>query len=332
MSTTTPQYRLVIFDTIDEPHGAARPVCRVTGMHPTDAVQWLARARGPGPAAGGGRGSQAAGWPVEAGDRGRGLADRPVSGAEPAADGPSRRVPRRRVPDRGPAGRADALGALGPDRADLRRPDRGRGRVPQCLRPAMALDGRLRNPRPGPDEAAAGQPPRPGDPDSPRSGRRGDRSSAREPRIAFRVVENQMNYAYLGRPPEPVGRRQFPVFRRRPLRPGRRGLHHPLDPLAPGAPRSRRVRIPQLAGPARLREPPAALELVPPRSRRPGRLRPARDAAPSHEAATAATRMTTTTAAPASSITAADESDAMARAVSRRCSGDLSIPILAWSC
>ena len=60
-------------------------VCRVTGMHPTDAVQWLARAPGT--------------WPqpleepevrklldglYEAGDRGRGLADRPVSGAEPA--------------------------------------------------------------------------------------------------------------------------------------------------------------------------------------------------------------------------------------------------------
>ena len=73
------------------------------------------------PAAGGARGPRAAGRAVRAGDRGRGLADRPVSGAEPAADGPSGRLPGRGLPDRGAAGRADALGALGPDRADLRR-------------------------------------------------------------------------------------------------------------------------------------------------------------------------------------------------------------------
>jgi hypothetical protein len=46
MPTTSPQYRLVIFDTIAEPLELRELVCRVTGMHPTDAVQWLARAPG----------------------------------------------------------------------------------------------------------------------------------------------------------------------------------------------------------------------------------------------------------------------------------------------
>ncbi len=48
MSSTPPRYRLVIFQTIDEPQELRDLVCRVTGMHPTDAVQWLARAPGHG--------------------------------------------------------------------------------------------------------------------------------------------------------------------------------------------------------------------------------------------------------------------------------------------
>jgi hypothetical protein len=49
MSNTSPRYRLVIFETIDEPQELRDLVCRVTGMHPTDAVQWLARAPGTWP-------------------------------------------------------------------------------------------------------------------------------------------------------------------------------------------------------------------------------------------------------------------------------------------
>ena len=45
MSKTPPVYRLVIFDPIAEPTELRDLVCHVTGMHPTDAVQWLARAR-----------------------------------------------------------------------------------------------------------------------------------------------------------------------------------------------------------------------------------------------------------------------------------------------
>jgi hypothetical protein len=49
MSKRPSRYRLVIFDTIEDPQGIRELVCRVTGMHPTDAVQWLARAPGTWP-------------------------------------------------------------------------------------------------------------------------------------------------------------------------------------------------------------------------------------------------------------------------------------------
>ena len=46
MPTTPTRYRLVIFDAIENPQDVREIFCRVTGMHPTDAVQWLARAPG----------------------------------------------------------------------------------------------------------------------------------------------------------------------------------------------------------------------------------------------------------------------------------------------
>lgn len=49
MPKTPPAYRLVIFEPIAEPAELRDLVCRVTGMHPTDAVQWLARAPGTWP-------------------------------------------------------------------------------------------------------------------------------------------------------------------------------------------------------------------------------------------------------------------------------------------
>ncbi len=49
MPNTPSQYRLVIFDAIDQPAELRDMVCRATGMHPTDVVQWLARAPGTWP-------------------------------------------------------------------------------------------------------------------------------------------------------------------------------------------------------------------------------------------------------------------------------------------
>ena len=46
MSKTSPRYRLVIFEAIDDPQGLRDMICEATGMHPTDVVQWLARAPG----------------------------------------------------------------------------------------------------------------------------------------------------------------------------------------------------------------------------------------------------------------------------------------------
>src|SRR5438270_5138719 len=49
MPTTPARYRLVIFEAIEEPQEVRDLVCRVTGMHPADAVLWLARAPGTWP-------------------------------------------------------------------------------------------------------------------------------------------------------------------------------------------------------------------------------------------------------------------------------------------
>ncbi len=49
MPTKPAQYRLVIFEAIDEPQELRELFCRVADMHPTDVVQWLARAPGTWP-------------------------------------------------------------------------------------------------------------------------------------------------------------------------------------------------------------------------------------------------------------------------------------------
>ncbi len=49
MSTTPVRYRLVIFEAIAEPQPVRDLFCRVTGMHPTDAMLWLARMPGAWP-------------------------------------------------------------------------------------------------------------------------------------------------------------------------------------------------------------------------------------------------------------------------------------------
>jgi hypothetical protein len=49
MSSSAPQYRLVIFDGISDPQEIREGVCRATGLNATDAVQWLARAPGTWP-------------------------------------------------------------------------------------------------------------------------------------------------------------------------------------------------------------------------------------------------------------------------------------------
>ncbi|WZO99974.1 hypothetical protein EP7_001592 [Isosphaeraceae bacterium EP7] len=49
MAEASPRYRLVIFDEVDEPEGVRDLLCKVTGQHPTDAMQWVSRAPGTWP-------------------------------------------------------------------------------------------------------------------------------------------------------------------------------------------------------------------------------------------------------------------------------------------
>jgi hypothetical protein len=46
MAETEAQYRLVVFDEIDNPHPVRDLFASATGTHPTDAMQWVARAPG----------------------------------------------------------------------------------------------------------------------------------------------------------------------------------------------------------------------------------------------------------------------------------------------
>lgn len=41
-----PLYRLVVFEAVDDPAAVRDLFCKVTGLHPTDATQWVARAPG----------------------------------------------------------------------------------------------------------------------------------------------------------------------------------------------------------------------------------------------------------------------------------------------
>jgi hypothetical protein len=49
MAESAPQYRLVVFETIDEPHAVRDLFCRETGLHPTDAILGIARLPGTWP-------------------------------------------------------------------------------------------------------------------------------------------------------------------------------------------------------------------------------------------------------------------------------------------
>src|SRR3954468_4296574 len=56
MAGTIPQYRLVIFDEVDEPQAVRDLFCRVANLHPTDVMLWVTRAPGVWP------------WPMPEGD------------------------------------------------------------------------------------------------------------------------------------------------------------------------------------------------------------------------------------------------------------------------
>jgi hypothetical protein len=212
MSKTPAQYRLVIFEAIEEPQLLRDLVCRVTGMHPTDVVQWLARAPGT--------------WPQPLAEPAVRELLNGLYEAEIAAE----------------AWRTDQFPDLSPARSIHRA---------ACLNEGLRIEGLRAEPThwvswdrielvcagrvSSEDEFRQVQSPR--WPSTVVAGiralalmkpaplRRHDRASRisrdpvgeviivrRDPRIAFRVVENQMNYAYLGERRSQSASENFPVF------------------------------------------------------------------------------------------------------------------------
>jgi hypothetical protein len=212
MSTTPARYRLVIFQAIDEPQELRELFCRVTGMHPTDAVQWLARAPGTWP------------QPLEEPEVRKlldGLYDLRIAAEAWRVDqfpelSPTRSVHRAACLAEGfrieglrgepthwvPWDRIELIcaGQIGAE-------DEYRHVQPPRWPSAMVAGFRalaLMKPRPSQRHARAMRIPR--DPV-------GEVIIVRrDPRIAFRVVENQMNYAYLGQRLSQSAAENFPVF------------------------------------------------------------------------------------------------------------------------
>jgi hypothetical protein len=212
MSKSPPQYRLVIFDAIEDPQTIRDLVCQVTGMHPTDVAQWLARAPGT--------------WPQPLPEpQVRRLLDG-LYEAEIAAEAwrtdqfpdlsPTRTVHRAACLDQGlriEGLRGEPTHWVPWDRIDLicagRVTAEDEFRHVQSPRwPSTVVAGiralALMKPKPSGRHARATRIPR--DPV-------GEVVIVRrDPRIAFRFVETQMNYAYLGERRSHSAAENFPLF------------------------------------------------------------------------------------------------------------------------
>lgn len=212
MSNTPPRYRLVIFQTINEPQELRDLVCRVTGMHPTDAVQWLARAPGTWP------------QPLEEPEVRKlleGLFEAGIAAEAWRIDqfpelSPARTVHRAACLAEG--FRVEGLRAEPTHWVPWERIElicAGRIGVEDEFRhvqsprwPSMVVAGvralALMKPKPSSRLARASRIPR--DPV-------GEVIIVRsDPRVAFRAVENQMNYAYLGKRRSHSAAENFPIF------------------------------------------------------------------------------------------------------------------------
>jgi hypothetical protein len=209
MPMTEPRYRLVIFDAIDDPLELRDLVCEATGMHPTDAVQWLARAPGV--------------WPRELDEATvrkvlDGLYEHRIAAEAWRSDqfpdlGQPRTFHRGACLDEGlrieglrgepthwvPWDRIELIcaGKIVPPDESIAHGARWSSGLVAGIR-AIALKG-----------------PRRFDRRPPRAAREpvGEILIVRrEPRIVFRVVENQMNYAYLGDRLKSSAAENFPIF------------------------------------------------------------------------------------------------------------------------
>ncbi len=212
MSTTPARYRLVIFEPIAEPQEVRDLFCRVIGIHPTDAMQWLARAPGAWPK------------PLEEAEVRQlldGLFDLKIAAEAWRSD---------LFPELGPARTVHRAACL----AEGFRTEGLRGepthwvpwdRIELICAGRIAAEDEFRNVQsPGlPSTIVAGFRAlalmKPRFPSRRARATRIPRDPVgeviivrREPRIAFRVVGNQMNYAYLGERLSQTAADNFPVF------------------------------------------------------------------------------------------------------------------------
>jgi len=214
MDQPDPLYRLVVFDEVDaDDRTAVRDLfCRVTGMHPTDATLWIARTPGV--------------WPRPLPeDQTRalldGLYDLQVAAEARRADQFPDLSPARTIHDaacldgglRIKGLRGEPTHWIPWDKIELisagliEAEDEYRGIKPPPWTSALSLGLRaltLRGPKPPERRSRAARVPR-----APVAEVIVVRS---DPRIAFRIVENQMNYAALGDRLRPSAAENFPIF------------------------------------------------------------------------------------------------------------------------
>lgn len=212
MAQKEPLYRLVVFEAVEQPEEVRNLFCRVAGIHPTDAMQWIARVPGAWPHALPEKETRALldglyvlGVPAEAWrtDIFPDLAPpRTIHSAACLPEGfrvkglrgePTHWVPWDKIELVG-AGQIDTV-------------DEFRSVSPPAWPSAVVTGLRamvFRRPIPSSRRARAVRVPQ--DP-------LGEVIIIRrDPRIAFRVVENQMNYAYLAERLRPSASENFPLF------------------------------------------------------------------------------------------------------------------------
>jgi len=209
---TDPLYRLVVFEQVDDPPAVRDLFCKVTGLHPTDAMVWVAKAPGTWP------------WPIPA-DQTRALLDGlyvlGVAAEAWLVETFPELSPSRTVHDAAclPEGfrvkglRGEPTHWAPWDKIELicagriEAEDEFRSVSPPSWPSAAASALRaltFRGPAPSGRRARAVRLPR--DP-------LGEVILVRkDPRIAFRVVENRMNYAYLGARLSTSAAANFPLF------------------------------------------------------------------------------------------------------------------------
>ena len=211
MATADDGYRLVLFDAPDDPPAVRDLLCRVTGIHPTDAMRWVARSPGV--------------WPRPLSEREAralldGLYELHVPAEAHRADllpnlAPARTIHRCAcLPDgfRADGLRGEPTHYVPWDKVELiaagivRADDEFKDVVPPTWVSAVSigLNALLRRPQMIARRRRATRIPR--DPV-------GEAILVRrDPRIAFRIVANQMNYAYLAERIWPSAAENFPIL------------------------------------------------------------------------------------------------------------------------